>query len=710
VLPWKTALYDVATTYPAEALQHRAVLIKYLVEGKLTKTTFANAKNYVKKQRHEASLDTNDFESTCGIGVVITADDIKNAVAATLEKNKAKLDEFGYNFGYPEAMKDIRDFLKFADNQLVKAELDQALENLLGPKDKAPSKPKPAPVVEKPAAAAASSSAVPHETLPESVVLHEPKDNPYCPPDLLKLHLERTGGKIYTRFPPEPNGYLHIGHAKSMNLNFGYAKKMGGECYMRFDDTNPVKEKTEYIDSILGSVAWLGHKPWKITYSSDYFDQLYDLAVELIKRDKAYVCHQTGPEMSEGRKNKIASPWRNRPIEESLRLFEQMKNGLFAEGSVTLRMKGDMNSDNPNMRDLVAYRIKFSAHPHVGDKWCIYPSYDFTHCIIDSLEDITHSLCTLEFEIRRESYIWLLRVLDLYVSPQIEFSRLNITGHVMSKRKLTELVERKIVNGWDDPRLPTIDGLRRRGYTPEAINNFCEKVGITRNSGFVGLDLLEGCVRDHLDATAPRLMVVLEPLRVVITNFDEVIEVEAPNHPKNAEMGTRKIPFSKVLYIEQSDFRLEDAKNYFRLAPGKEVGLKYFTRGNLKCTAVKTDASGKLVEIEAEIVEKKKVQAHIHWVAEPQPGVSPVSIEVRQYDHLFTVDKPGEEDNYLDLINPDSLVFYRSALAEPSIASFKIEDKAQFERLGFFSMDLDASPAKQVWNLTVNLKESSNKA
>lgn len=452
----------------------------------------------------------------------------------------------------------------------------------------------------------------------------------------------------------------------------------------------------------------MGHKPFKITYSSDYFDQLYDFAVELIKRDKAYVCHQTAEVMAEGRRNKIASPWRDRPIEESLRLFEDMKNGKISEGAAVLRMKGDMNSENPNMRDLVAYRIKFLPHPHVGDKWCIYPSYDFTHCIIDSLEDITHSLCTLEFEIRRESYIWLLRALDIYVPPQIEFSRLNLTYHVMSKRKLTLLVEKGFVSGWDDPRLPTIDGFRRRGYTPESINSFCEKIGITKNTGYIDLEFLELSCREHLDVVAPRYMAVLQPLRVVITNFGEpkVRCVTAPNHPKNADMGSHSLPLTAVVYIERSDFRLEDSKSYFRLAPGKEVGLKYIADANIRCTGYKTDKNGEIVEVTAEFVDKKKVKAHIHWVSEPEAGVEPFSVDVHKYTNLFTVEKPSEEENYLDVINPNSLVIYKNAFTSPPVKNLKVYDKVQFERHGFFSQDPKSNERKQIWNLTVALKDS----
>jgi len=491
-------------------------------------------------------------------------------------------------------------------------------------------------------------------------------------------------------------------------LNFGYAKKNGGVCYLRFDDTNPCKEKQEYIDSIISSMKWLGHTPWKITYSSDYFEQLYELAIKLIKKGCAFVCHQTGAEMARDRRAKVNSPWRDRPIEENLRLFKDMRQGKFEEGKATLRMRADMQSDNPNLRDMVAYRIIYQPHPHVGDKWCIYPTYDYTHCIVDSLEHITHSLCTIEFENRKPSYVWLLNALDLYCPPQIEFSRLNISGYVMSKRKLTLLVEKGIVRGWDDPRLPTIEGLRRRGYTPGGINTLCERVGITRASNLIAQSYLEECVRMDLDKKAPRAMAVLNPLKVIITNFEgETKFLDVPDFPADPKSKTHKVPFSSVVYIEREDFSEEHSKDFYRLTPSQHVGLKYIGDANIAFKkAIKND-KGELVAIEAEMVPKKKVKSHIQWVSSPSASTKPCVITANLYENLLAVEDASSVPNWLDAINPNSLQVVE-AFVDPSL--FEIEgDHVQFERLGYFYRDPDSTESRQVWNSTVNLKQDKSK-
>merc|ERR1712100_190570 len=471
--------------------------------------------------------------------------------------------------------------------------------------------------------------------------------------------------------------------------------------------TNPAKEKTEYIDSIISSMKWLGHTPWKITYSSDYFQELYDLAIKLIKLGKAFVCHQTAEEMSRDRRLKVNSPWRDRPIEENLKLFNDMRLGKFEEGKAVLRMKADMQNDNPNLRDLVAYRIIYSPHPHVGDKWCIYPTYDYTHCIVDSLEHITHSLCTIEFENRKASYNWLVESLGLYLPPQIEFSRLNVSGYVMSKRKLTILVEKGIVRGWDDPRLPTIEGLRRRGYTPEGINTLCERVGITRASNLIAKSYLEECVRMDLDKKAPRAMAVLDPLKIRITNFDgETKYLDVPDFPADPNSKTHKVPLSSILYIEREDFNEVHSKDFYRLTPSQDVGLKYFGDGNISFRKAIKNSFGELVEIEAEIVPKQKVKSHIQWVSSPAKE-SPSFVTVNLYDELFTVEDLSTVPDFLDAINPDSLRVIK-ALVDPSVLSIE-GSHVQFERLGFFYKDPDSTPSHLIWNSTVSLKQDKAK-
>ncbi|XP_071687254.1 glutamine--tRNA ligase-like [Rutidosis leptorrhynchoides] len=529
----------------------------------------------------------------------------------------------------------------------------------------------------------------------------------------LEKHLKATEGKVVTRFAPEPNGYLHIGHAKAMFVNFGLAKERSGDYFLRFDDTNPEAEKKEYFDHIKEIVDWMGWKPCMITYTSDYYQELYDLAVELINRGHAYVDHQTGDEIKEYREKKMNSPWRDRPISESLKLFDDMKRGLIEEGEATLRMKQDTQSNNGNMYDLIAYRIKFTTHPRTGDKWCIYPSYDFSHCIVDSLENITHSLCTLEFETRRASYYWLLDALGLYQPYVWEYSRLNITYNVMSKRKLNRLVIENYVDGWDDPRLMTLAGLRRRGVTSTAISTFLKEIGITRSDGtMIQMERLEHHVREELNKTASRTMVVLHPLKVVITNLEpsSVIHLDAkkwPNTPVDDASSYYKVPFTSVVYIEQTDFRLEDSKDYYGLAPGKTVILRYAFP--IKCTeVVLSEDKQSVVEIHAEYdpfktrTTKPRV---IHWVAEPSPGVDPPKVEVRLFEKLFLSENPGELENWVDDLNPKSKVIIPCAYAVPSLRNAEVDDKFQFERLGYFVADKDSTPEKLIFNRTLTIKD-----
>jgi glutaminyl-tRNA synthetase len=532
----------------------------------------------------------------------------------------------------------------------------------------------------------------------------------------------KFGQQVHTRFPPEPNGYLHIGHAKSICLNFGIAASYpGGLCNLRFDDTNPSKEDVEYVDSIIEDVRWLGFD-WdkRLFYASDYFDKLYEYAEELIRLGKAYVCDLSATEIREYRGTLTSpgkdSPYRNRSVEENLDLFHRMKAGEFPDGSRTLRAKIDMTSPNLNMRDPVIYRILHASHHRTGDKWCIYPMYDFTHCLSDSLEGITHSICTLEFEDHRPLYDWCLDQLNVYHPQQIEFARLALTYTVMSKRKLLQLVQEGLVSGWDDPRMPTISGLRRRGYTPESIRLFAERIGVAKVPSTVEVGVLEDCVREDLNKKAPRKMAVLRPLRVVLDNYPDglVEEFETVNNPEDLSMGMRKVPFSKVLYIERDDFREDPPKGYFRLSPGAEVRLKhaYF----IKCTEVLKDKrSGEVVELHCtydpdsrggEAKDGRKVKGTLHWVSAGHA----VEAEVRLYDHLFTKADPGDADEGLDFksnLNVNSLEKLTPCFIEPSIAGSAPGSKYQFLRHGYFCVDtVDSSPSKLVFNRTVSLRDS----
>jgi len=531
----------------------------------------------------------------------------------------------------------------------------------------------------------------------------------------------KNDGRVVTRFPPEPNGYLHIGHAKSICLNFGLARDYKGKCHLRFDDTNPCKEDVEYEESIEGDVRWLGFD-WgeNLFHASDYFPQLYQYAIDLIKQGKAYVCSLSADEMRDYRgtlkepgKN---SPWRDRGIEENLELFERMKNGEFEEGTHVLRAKIDMASPNLNMRDPVIYRIRKESHHRTGSQWVIYPMYDYTHCISDALERITHSICTLEFEDHRPLYDWVLDQLDVPCHPQqIEFARLNINYTVLSKRRLIELVEGGHVSGWDDPRMPTLVGFRRRGYTPASIRNFCDRVGVAKKDSCVDMGLLEFCVREDLDRNAPRAMGVLRPLKLVIDNYPEgqVEQFEAPCHPQNPDMGTRKIPFSREVYIERDDFMEDPPKKFFRLGPGREVRLRY---GYIVTCVdyVKDEKSGEISEVHctydpdtlgAAPQDGRKVKGIIHWVS----AAHAVPAEVRLYDRLFDKEDPtGDKSvDYKTFLNPDSLEVLDNCFIEPYLAGVAPESRFQFERLGYFCADRkDSKPGRPVFNRTVTLRDT----
>jgi glutaminyl-tRNA synthetase len=532
----------------------------------------------------------------------------------------------------------------------------------------------------------------------------------------------KNGGRVVTRFPPEPNGYLHIGHAKSICLNFGLAAEFGGVTHVRFDDTDPAKESMEYVASIQEDVRWLGFD-WKdkLFFASDYFEKLYDFAVQLIKAGKAYVDHLSAHEIREYRGTLTRpgqnSPWRERSIEENLDLFRRMRAGEFKDGECVLRAKIDMASPNIVMRDPTLYRIKKVSHYRTGEAWCIYPMYDFTHCLSDMIEGITHSICTLEFENNRELYDWVLDALKTPCHPQqIEFARLNLNYTVLSKRKLIELVEKDIVTGWDDPRMPTISGYRRRGYTPEAIRTFCERIGVARADSTVDIGLMEHCLREDLNRRAPRVMAVLRPLKVTIVNYPEgrAEELNAVNNPEDPAAGTRKVPFGREIYIEREDFMEDPPRKFFRLAPGREVRLRYAYF--IKCVeVVKAPATGEVTELRCtydpatrggDAPDGRKVQGTLHWVS----AAHAVSAEVRLYDHLFTRENPNdvqEGRHFSDYVNPRSLEVLRGCRLEPGLAAAAPGSRFQFERMGYFCADLkDSAPGRPVFNRSVTLRDT----
>ena len=539
---------------------------------------------------------------------------------------------------------------------------------------------------------------------------------------LRDIETGKYGGKVHTRFPPEPNGYLHIGHAKAIYINFSIAEEFAGICNLRFDDTDPEKETEEFVESIIRDVKWLGYD-WGVHlyFASDYFEKFYQYAVELIKKGKAYVCHLKPDEIREYRgtltEEGKESPYRNRSVEENLKLFEKMRNGDFEEGECVLRAKIDMKHPNILMRDPVMYRIKKVPHYRQGNKWCIYPTYDFAHCLEDSIEGITHSLCTTEFEVHRPLYDWFLEQLSIHHPRQIEFAPLNLTYTILSKRKLTELVEKKYVNGWDDPRMPTISGMRRRGYTPESIKNFCKAIGLSKTESLVNIELLQHFVREHLNKICNRVMVVLNPVKVVITNFpeDKIEYLDAINNPEDEKAGTRKIPFTKEIYIEKDDFMERPVPKFYRLSPGREVRLRYAYF--IKCEKVIKDENGEIKEIHCtydpdtkggNAPDGRKVKATLHWVSASEN----IPVEVRLYDHLFTKENMNEIEEgktFLDYFNKNSLKILKNCPAEINLKNVKVGERYQFERIGYFCVDPDTEDEKIVFNLTVKLKDEWSK-
>ncbi|XP_043247011.1 probable glutamine--tRNA ligase [Amphibalanus amphitrite] len=717
-------LYGVATKVKKQTLEHLPLLAEYIATEKIDSDARLTAALEYLLHAPGKSVDRKKFEAACGVGVVVTPQQIAAAVQKLLSENKAEMLEKRYQFNVGMLLAAMRKELPWADGKLVKAEMDAQVLSLLGPKtdaDNAPvqkKKPKKEKTETSTKAADASGDTEPSDgaatitDLMKKVSFHKPGENyktdGYVITDNtmkhMENHLKQTKGQVRTRFPPEPNGILHIGHAKAININFGYAAAHDGICFLRYDDTNPEKEEEKFFVGILDMVKWLGYTPYDITHSSDYFDQLYEWACELINKGLAYVCHQKAEEVKGI--NAPPSPWRDRPAAESLQLFHDMKNGKIDEGAATLRLKVTLEEGK---QDPVAYRIKFVPHHRTGDRWCVYPTYDYTHCLCDSLENITHSLCTKEFQARRSSYYWLCNAVDIYCPVQWEYGRLNMSYAVVSKRKIAKLITEGLVADWDDPRLFTLTALRRRGFPPQAINNFCAKLGLTGAQIVIDPEMLESEVRDVLNVSAPRVMAVLEPLKVTITNLpsDAPAQLEVPDFPSEPQRGAHRVAFGSEIYIEASDYRAAEEKGYRRLTPGQSVGLRH-AGFVIQLEREVRDASGALTELRVTcqpVAAAAKPKAFIHWVASPRP------CEVRLYDRLFRHKNPEDAaevpGGFLSDVNPDSRTVV-TALIDGGLRA-KVYDKFQFERVGFFSVDPDATEQKLVFNRTVTLKEDTGK-
>ncbi|CAG8632359.1 14781_t:CDS:2, partial [Funneliformis caledonium] len=720
-------LYTLASTITKDANSHLSYIARAIIDKRLKSADqIAAAIKYVENAGDEL-VDT-EFDNACGVGIVITPEQITSAISTFLESKKDLLVKDRYKLlGSLLAQARQTPELRWVNGADVKEELEKQVVALIGPKDERdmPKKNKDTKNDQKKAEINAmkvsgfgsnksNQNSIPNMFLEgELAKLHKPGGNKQIKPELMEQHLKETGGKVLTRFPPEPNGFLHIGHAKAINVNFGYAKAHNGLCYLRYDDTNPEAEEEHYFTSIKEAVEWLGFSPWKISYSSDYFDKLYELAIELIKRDKAYACSCTPEEMHEmrggddgGERKECAH--RNRPIEESLIEFKRMKEGRYKEGEVIIRMKMDMQSGNPQFWDLVAYRVLYTPHHRTGDKWCIYPTYDYTHCLCDSFENITHSLCTLEFRMSRESYYWLCDALEVYKPVQFEYNRLNINNTIMSKRKIAKLVNEGYVKGWDDPRLYTLPALRRRGVPPEAINGFVQDLGVTTSNSTIQVTRFDKYVRDYLDFHVPRLMVIVDPIKVVIENLpdDYLEELTVPFKPKDPSMDDHVVPFSKIVYIDKSDFREQHSPDYFRLAVGKTVGLLY-VKHCITCTDVKKDSEGNIEYLICRYEngpDIKKSKTYIQWVSESTKHQSPIRLnEIRIYNNFFMSENPSAHpEGFLKDINPNSLEIATNSLIEIGLHRiiskvFEKSEKKEFEavrfqaiRVGYFCIDKDS--------------------
>lgn len=721
-------LYHLATKIKPQIIHHLKLLVNYITSKKLdTSVRIDVALEFLLSHGpQKPNVDTNELDKICGVGIVVSPEEIDRTVEGLITNNKSEILEQRYRFNAFKIMQEVRGLLPWADGKAVKNEVEVQIFDLLGPKTEADLAPPPkvdkkskekkeiatkVVAVESDISKDGASSI--GELMKTKVNFHAPGENYKTDgyvttkntDKLLKEHLKQTGGKVFTRFPPEPNGILHIGHAKAININFGYAAAHGGKCFLRYDDTNPEKEEEKFFIAIKDMVEWLGYKPDKITHSSDNFQQLYEWAVKLINKGLAYVCHQTADQLKGF--NPEPSPWRERPISENIQLFEDMKNGKVDEGTATLRMKVTLEEGKV---DPVAYRIKFVPHHRTKDQWCIYPTYDYTHCLCDSLENISHSLCTKEFQNRRSSYYWLCNALDIYCPVQWEYGRLNVNYTVVSKRKIAKLITDDIVENWDDPRLFTLTALRRRGFPADAINNFCAQMGVTGAQGAVDPAMLEASVRDVLNLTAPRILVVLEPLKVTLKNFparstNKIVVPYFPNIPDGAQ---HEIVFDEVIYIERSDFKETPEKGYRRLSPNQSVGLRH-AGTIIKLDQIIKDKNGEITELicvceTTDVAAKPK--AFIQWVSQP------IQIEVRLYESLFKHKNPEDVNEvpggFLSDCNKNSMEVLR-AYASNSLKNVKVYDKFQFERIGYFSLDPDSTKDLMVFNRTVTLKEDSGK-
>lgn len=757
-LNWKVGAlyYQLASTSSEKTTPYLEYIALAITSGKLLSSDQVSAaiKYADKLSKDSKSIVDAEFDDACGVGVVVTDEQIETIVASIVNENKKDLIEKRYSHVGPllGKLKSNKD-LQWANSATVKTVLDKLVLELIGPKDdrdtgKAKKQEKKKQVVTSSSSGnlskSASTSSISNnnsQTIEELAKsnqfvfegelskLHKPGENPQINAELMKQHLLRTGGKVVTRFPPEPNGFLHIGHAKAININFGFAKAHNGITYLRYDDTNPAAEEEVYFTTILDTVKWLGYEPHKITYSSDHFQRLYDLAHILISKDKAYICECTPEQIYENRGGDAKGPrkackCRSRPIEESTKMFTAMKEGKYKEGEIILRMKQDLDNPSPQFWDLIAYRVKHAPHHRTGADWVIYPTYDYTHCLCDSFEDITHSLCTTEFTLSRESYYWLVDALELYKPVQWEYGRLNIGYTVLSKRKLNKLVTDKYVDGWDDPRLFTLSGIRRRGYTPESINAFVRDLGVTTAVTTINPNRLENYIRSHLNETAPRYMVIVDPIKVTIKNLpaDHFEEFEVPFKPKDERLGSRKIPFTNEVYIDKSDFKIEDDPNFFRLTLGKTVGLLNVPFP-IKAIDVKKDSSGEIIEIIAEYVKEengkpaKKPKAYIQWVSTTtKNGYKPTNLEIRLYSTLFLHENPQDErqvpEGWLTDLNPNSIEIKTNSIGESAMKLLKVEDKIQALRTCYLCVDKDTVNHKDgtiVLNRTATLKEDSKK-
>ena len=700
-------LYEVATKVPPTIEDKTKLITEYVVSGKFNKKMQVDeAIKYLKEHGQDGTeLDIPAFETFTGVGIVVTDEEIQKFIDDLFEENKEEITAKTHSFQFNNIIYKVNEKYKWADKKSVIDLIGAKKKAVLGdaPKDDGKRKKMNKPENKK----EAKEEEKKEPTIKLSSMISRDMHETLNTPELLAKHKEFTKGRVVTRFPPEPNGYLHIGHAKSMRLNFTLAEEYGGICYLRFDDTNPTKENIEFIDHIQDIVQWLGYKPWKVTYSSDYFDQLHDYAVQLIKKGKAFVCHQTREDINTFRAEKKESPFRNRTIEENLTLFENMRKGLCEDSECVLRLKIDMNSDNPVMRDPIAYRVRFVTHPHVGDKWCIYPTYDYAHQIVDSLENITHSCCTLEFESRREIYYWVLNALEIYRPFEWEFSRLNLTHALMSKRKLEKMVASGIVGGWDDPRMLTLAGLRRRGYTPTIIKDFCEDIGVARkgNENFVEFHKLEHFARLELDRDAPRTFCVLDPVELRVVNFEEVKEkvIEAPLFPPKNDRGTKTFNLTSRIYIDAEDFSETHKTGFFGLTPEQGVQLRYGPKIKLLNIFKKTDGSIDYIDVKY-IETDQKLKGVIHWVCADYS----VDCEVRLYSHLLAVPFPDSE-NWQTQLNPNSMIIKPNAKLWSLHKDVKEFDRFQFERVGYFVVDKDSTKDKIVFNRIIELKESKEK-